>query len=1112
MATDALPLPDAPARAFATDPRENVVLEASAGTGKTTVLVTRYLNLLAAGVDPRNVLAITFTRKAAAEMRDRIVGELRGAADRSPEGRERWRALRDRLADIGISTIDAFCLALLREFPLEADLDPAFSVADETEAARLRAEAVDEALRFGRYGAGDREDLRLVLASFTGTQLRRGLDHLLDRRLVAPGALARFLDGLPEDLAGSKALERVLADLVSTIDRRPGGLDAFVADGPVNAPWFRALSAQLRAARAGRSLGEGQGRVVIDALRRHFLSLQGLPRQRAPLARAYYASDTAYRRHGEAIRTLAAEIKASLDRFTRDLNGVLARGLRHLFIVSLVGYRRRLAERDAVDFAGALERAVDLLGQMDEFAQSRYRLESRYHHVLLDEMQDTSRVQWQLVSRLVESWGQGAGLVADAPLTPSIFVVGDRKQSIYRFRDAAVSVLDDASRYIAALRPGSRPRRSIAKSFRALPELLAFVNDVFDGVPKVAGRTDAFSFGADDRFPIEAVEVPFAARGGIAREPALGAIAERSVESTAEAAAGEIARLLAYGTVRDRATGVSRAARAGDVAVLFRARESHRAFEDALDHHGIPAYVYKGLGFFDTDEIRDVVALLGCLASPASPSRVAAFLRSRLVRLSDPALLALRADLPTVLVDREMPAAASALGDEDRGVLTSTRAAVQRWLSFADRLPPADLIDLALDESAYAFEIQGPRATQAIENVKKLRGHLRRLQNRGYATLNRMAEQVARVSAGEEANAVVDAVDAVNLMTVHAAKGLEFPVVFVVSLGRGVGGRGAPVRVIADAGRGEPAVSMASLIAEASEEDRAGEREETKRLLYVAMTRARDRLYLAAEVPETGPVMRPASLGESLPPGLRELFREAAGADSREAAVWAGPSGRRHDLRLCRPAAPVPAPAAVGAPARVPAAKFGSIDRPPCARHVGALDYLLLLAGETRSGGPRRVAASDVLAGRIVHRLFQMRLPAEASASEVTEAARRLISFDDAAQIDDEAVWLANVSRAFAALRGHAAVHRALDDAEVYYEVPFSMRLEGGPPVVVHGVVDAIARRPDGTLVVVEIKTGRPAPWHQAQVALYEEAVRRLYPGQPVVSVLAHPDSARPSP
>ena len=141
---------DEAARLFAVDPRNNVVLEASAGTGKTSVLVARYVNLLKAGVEPANILAITFTRKAAAEMRERILAELRDAAERSDVDKARWRELRDRLGEIAISTIDAFCLGLLREFPLEADLDPGFAMADETEVLRFLDEGLDATLRVCR--------------------------------------------------------------------------------------------------------------------------------------------------------------------------------------------------------------------------------------------------------------------------------------------------------------------------------------------------------------------------------------------------------------------------------------------------------------------------------------------------------------------------------------------------------------------------------------------------------------------------------------------------------------------------------------------------------------------------------------------------------------------------------------------------------------------------------------------------------------------------------------------------------------------------------------------------------------------------------------------------
>ncbi len=530
-------------------------------------------------------------------------------------------------------------------------------------------------------------------------------------------------------------------------------------------------------------------------------------------------------------------------------------------------------------------------------------------------------------------------------------------------------------------------------------------------------------------------------------------------------------------------------------------------FEQALTRLRLPSYVYKGLGFFEADEIQDVIALLRYWASPHSNIRAAAFLRSRFVRLSDAGLQALAPRLAHALSAHEEPDV-SRLDAEDRRTLALVRDAMARWLALVDRLPPADLLELALDESAYAFETRGPRARQARENLKKIRAMLRRIQNSGYATMSRIADHLERLSAGDESNAVIDAGDAVSLMTVHAAKGLEFPVVFVVNLSKGTGSRRPAIRVAAEGDAERAWISVGEFQSEADEDAREREQEETKRLLYVALTRARDRLYLASELKSGTFRPAPGSLGEVLPATL--AARLSAVPLSQEPFEWQAASGLRHPIRLCRPMERAPAEAAVdGAPSDEPwrPDEPGTWPLPPgpslprvavTAAAASEARPLAARAGDGDSPVERWSGRSFTGCSSTAARRSPAKRIAAGFASSWSGSSRRmeLVGVELERAVRDAA-------DAYLALCARPELREALADGEALFEVPFSLR-PAGADLVLRGTFDCLVERRDGGLTLLELKTGAPNEAHRQQLASYLSAARALFPGRAIEARLIY--------
>ncbi len=866
---------DRRARELASDPTLNIALEASAGTGKTRVLVERYIHLIEEGASPRHVLAITFTRKAAGEMRSRIIDELK-------KRKELWKDIRTHLFELHITTIDAFCLGLLREFPLEAGLDPDVVLIDEVDNQRLLEESIDQIMTEARRGS--KADLRFLIARFDEGTLRRGMRDFLTSRLLKEEILARYVHRfVPKSINLTASLKRVSKSLESAF-RGAEGVEQFLGTGPPDAPAMKALGFALRRAIKADTLASAD----VEEIAGYFLTQNKEPRRRLSklVPKDGFARAEDYEIHRDRVLGLAPLVARAYKTWMREKDFYAIRELFELYDTASKRFAKLKAARAVLDFSDVLTHAVALLENRGEFAQSRFRLESRYHHLLIDEFQDTNDVQWRLVKALIESWGEGQGLVQDAILSeqaegdgtgricePSLFIVGDQKQSIYGWRDARVEVLEKASRHLLKIRHGGGQRLTLRTSFRASGELLSFLNDLFDEVPKVRGDLDwSFQYREGDHFPVSDVDS--------AKRPIALAVAT-DLPNVASAVADEIVRVITEEGRRPK-----------DIAILFRSRSSYRIYQQALVARGVPAYVYRGLGFFDSAEVRDIGALVRYLAEPASELRAAELARSRFIWISDDGLMRVatgrKASIARWLAGAALDTSLL-LTEDDRNAVLRAGACVPRWVALVDRMPPADLLTHILDDADYAAWFRDDE--QSFQNLKKVLGMIRRAENRGYLTLSRLADYLASASTEEESPAVLDAVDAVNLMTVHAAKGLEFDTVFLVNMHqRTRQDTSLPrIRELPD-GR----VEVSALAAMEPAEDLPNRvEEEEKRLLYVALTRARRNLVLSTVQSDEAQTDR--SFVRLLPSSFREALQQALDTEDRT-VPWGA-----HTLRVLRP-------------------------------------------------------------------------------------------------------------------------------------------------------------------------------------------------------------------
>jgi ATP-dependent exoDNAse (exonuclease V) beta subunit len=1089
---------------------EPTAVSAGAGSGKTTALVELVLRLLdgrATGTPcaPSELAAITFTERAAGELRERVraaVAEKVRAAAAAGEVQDRaaWVERLRGLDRLVAGTIHAFCGRLLRERAPEVGLDPDFEVVDEAQASAWLSAASREAV---------------VAALDEGRPAARAL-------AAAPGAGTRGLAGWIAGLVRERA---------SRGDEGPPALAE--GDAGVASEARLRLLAGAQALEAARGLAASEGAsALVEAVARARVGLRpedldGLPTM-AGLGRLRALGAAARTKAGRGLPRALAEARDAMkeadETFQLAAADALAVPQRAELAALLMEAERRYAAQKraarAVDFDDLLLLARGLL-RGD--AALRAELRGGLRALLVDEYQDVNPVQQSIFELLCQP-----GPVGDRG--PILVAVGDLKQSIYRFRGADVAVF---ARLIRRFEGGEGRVLRLTENHRSAPAVLELVNEVsaraLQPPAGEAPRDDELSFAPADRLQARraegarpACELLLDGAGGSAADRRLRearALSAR-IRQVVSGQAGIFVRELGEEGGPERL----RIPRPGDLAVLFRRLTQLGPYERALREAGVPFRLARGGGFYQASEVRDVGELFASLADPGDALSWAALLRSPACMVSDGALLVLsRVGLTRLhrltpeALDAELARAAGQVGVAGEALLPKDeRARLLRFLSvwrklsvLRDRLALPDLLARAVEDlDLDAALLASPDGERRAANLAKVLA----LAIRAGKALVTPAELAAHLRAmatrpPREPEADLEAGDAVALLSVHQAKGLEWPVVFVPDLGaRGpsearpllLDGEGRLCTALFDPAR-EEFLKTGSLEA-AREAERRARSAESRRLLYVALTRARDHLVLSGE----------AGKGESWRRHLEDALAEAPEL-ARLLPI---------EEVLSAPvlAAPVPAGSALSPPSppalpgeaplvavRLAVTELSEFARCPRRHLLGRVLGIPEPVGSATppADDPSRATTRGTLAHAMLAEADLGAPPLERRAQLAAAATRR--GYDP----DGPGVRriLGEVLR-FAESAAGRPLAEAARQGRLSREVPFLLRLKGGGPTAVYlvGALDALLRGPGGELTVVDFKYATPRPGsaerYRLQLCAYALAAQRAHPRARVRAVL----------
>jgi ATP-dependent helicase/nuclease subunit A len=918
----------APARTALTDQQgvavsrrqASVVLSSGAGCGKTHVLTQRYLSHLRDdGAEVGQVVAITFTDRAARQMRERIRracrDHLRAAA--TDEEAERWAGHLRGLETAPISTIHAFCGNLLRQHAVEAGLDPRFEVLEDYLAGNLQTQALTACLqRLLTFEGEAGEDLRRLVLLYGWRPTVEAVQHLMGQWDEA--GWARWLGCSDEEIAAAwlgparaELLPRHLEYLTTAspkIARCFWLLRSTPCTGPKMAANVRRVLEQTPLLAGAADLGAAVAELKDAA------KVVGTEKAKA------WPSEEIYEAVKGAFEDFRKELPAQLQLFTEavpDADAAVAAGRCFLRVAdeAVRAYRQLKRRNGVADFQDLLVQARDLLRDHSEV---RERLQRRYRFLLIDELQDTDPVQMELVEHL-----------CGTELTDGkLFAVGDHKQSIYRFRGADVGLFQDLKQRVP-----NEGRLGLTVNFRSQPAILDFTNALL-------GPRPGFPSGLEDYEPLE----PFHAQvnPGPCIEFLWAPREER--EHVTEARLREadwIARRIAGMVAGGECLVVERSAdgarlrpvRPGDVVLLFRAMSNVELYEAALRRYGLNYYLVGGRAFFAQQEIYDLLNLLRALENPQDVVSLAGTLRSPFCCLSDEALFVLTQHSGGLWGGLHDDEVLRRLAGVQRWRAERAARNLDRWRGRKDRLPIARLLgevfaDTGFD-AATQFEFLGDRKLANLWKLVDLARSFDRSGLFGMAEfIGRLGDLVRSQPREEQAATQPENADVVRLMTIHQAKGLEFPVVVVPDVSAAGGGARLPAahwderlgcvpRPPAD--DPPPLPDLGWRLWSASEEI-AGWHEDL-RILYVACTRAQDYLILSAALPAD------YSPGNSWMLQLAERFDLGRGDCLDPDRV----AQRRPQVRVTNHLAP---PLAVAVPASLPPETNGQADD-----YLGALEH-----------------------------------------------------------------------------------------------------------------------------------------------------------------------------